>query len=81
MTVDDSIKCSGMDTIDKALTWDGNYPHFEPTKKGYVVHLNKHTDLPGLFTNEYRARIAYKRYQGKIIEVDAKIAAKKAAKE
>ncbi len=75
MTVDERVNCAGLDMRDKK-DWNGDYPYFEPTRKGFLVHVNKKSTLPGIFTDETRAQIAYRKYKGKIVEADQKKAAK-----
>ena len=57
----DTLHCQGLEMRDRK-DWDGTYPRFEATKAGIVVHLNTRSKLPGVFTDEGRAQMAYKRY-------------------
>ena len=57
----DSLLCQGLDMRDR-MDWDGTFPHFEATKLGIVVHINKRSKLPGVFTDEGRARMSYNQY-------------------
>lgn len=79
MNLDNNVKCAGLDMRDKR-DWDGEYPYYEPTKAGFIVHLSEKADLPGFFTDYQRAAMAYRKYRGKIVEADVVIAEKKAAK-
>lgn len=76
MTVDERVKCNGLDMRDKK-DWDGKYPYIEPTKAGFVVHMSKRAKLPGVFTDRERAERAHAKYLGKIVEADERIKAKK----
>lgn len=38
------------------------YPYFEPTSQGIRVRVNHKTSLPGVFTDELRARKALAAY-------------------
>lgn len=44
------------------------YPKFEITPKGYVVHVTRKVRLPGHFTDERQARIGVEKYKNKIKE-------------
>jgi hypothetical protein len=70
--MDNVVHCDGVEMRDKK-DWDGSYPYFEPTRKGFVVHLSKKANLAGCFTNRSRAEMAFKRYRGKILEADLKL--------
>ena len=78
-TVDERVKCNGLGMRDKR-DWDGSYPYFEPTKKGFIVHLSVKADLPGVFTDLERAKKGHAKYQGAINEADARIALAKKEK-
>lgn len=79
MNMDERIICNGLDMRDKA-NWNKKYPYFEPTRAGFVVHLSKKANLPGVFTDRERAEMGYKRYRGKIYEADIKMKEKKKGK-
>lgn len=76
---DENVKCSGLDMRDKR-DWDGTYPRFEATRRGFIVHLNTNSQMLGVFTDLVRAENAHKLYLGKIADADRKMAAKKAKK-
>lgn len=71
MNIDNLMHCQGLESKDR-MDWDGTYPKYEATRTGIVVHLNKRSKMPGIFTDEGRARMAYNRYLGAIAEVDSK---------
>ena len=78
-TVDERVHCNGIGMRDKK-DWDGEYPYFEPTRAGFIVHLSVKSDLPGVFTDLERAKKGHARYLGAIYEADLRIAEAKKAK-
>ncbi len=79
MNMDNIVQCNGLSTEDKDA-WDEKYPYYEPTKAGFIVHMSKKSNLPGVFTNKEVAEKAYRRYRGKILEADLVMKAKKKGK-
>ncbi len=79
MNVDERVHCLGLDMSDKR-DWDGEYPYFEPTKAGFLVHLSKKSKMAGVFTDRVRAERAHAQYLGKIREADDRMKANKKRK-
>ena len=83
MTSDERVVCNGYKSEGDSQTrfeWDGEYPYYEPTRAGFIVHLNKKSKMAGVFTDKTRAERGYAKYLGKIREADERMKAKKKGK-